>query len=141
MAEGLQAFWGGFADMDQTCGTIGAMYHEEGYLLDTHTAVAYKVYQDYRAQTGDSTPAVIAATASAYKFSDSVADAIGIGKGTDGFDSVRKLQAETGVPVPSGLAGLEDKPVRHKQVVDADDMLVAIADTEGLNALADLARG
>ena len=51
--------------MDATCRTIGEMYREHGYLMDTHTAVAYKVYEDYKAVTGDSTPTVIASTASA----------------------------------------------------------------------------
>lgn len=122
MKAAMADFVGGFADMEATGETIGRMYHEHGYLLDTHTAVAYKVYEDYRSATGDDTPALIAATASPYKFADSVAEAIGIGKGADGFDSVRKLARETGVPVPKALEGLEQKPVRHKAVVDAAAM-------------------
>ena len=50
------------------------MYEKYGYLIDTHTAVAYKVYEDYRNATGDETPTVIASTASAYKFAVSVAE-------------------------------------------------------------------
>ena len=51
------------------------MYEENRYLMDTHTAVGYKVYQDY-GTTGDKTTTVIASTASAYKFADSVASAV-----------------------------------------------------------------
>ena len=52
-------------------------YKDNGYLMDTHTAVAYKVYEDYRKTTGDETPTIIASTASAYKFAESVAKSIG----------------------------------------------------------------
>lgn len=67
------------------------MYRENGYLIDTHTAVAYKVYEDYVEETGDETPAIIASTASAYKFADSVAHSIGLGEESDGFAYVRAL--------------------------------------------------
>jgi threonine synthase len=70
---GLEAFVGGTASVDETNETIGKMYDEHGYLIDTHTAVAYKVYQDYVKETGDETPTLIASTASAYKFADSAA--------------------------------------------------------------------
>jgi len=122
MRLGMASFFGGFADMEATGETIGNMYKEHGYLMDTHTAVAYRVYQDYREQTGDTMPTLIAATASAYKFADSVADAIGIGRGDDGFASVQAIAAATGVPIPSGLLGLEDKPILHNNVVKAIHM-------------------
>jgi threonine synthase len=122
MRLGMASFFGGFADMKETNETIGKMYREHNYLLDTHTAVAYRVYQDYREQTGDTMPTLIASTASAYKFADSVADAIGIGRGDDGFASVQAIAAATGVPIPSGLLGLEDKPILHNNVVKAIHM-------------------
>ena len=122
MRLGMASFYGGFADMKTTGETIGQMYHKNGYLMDTHTAVAYRVYQDYREQTGDTMPTLIASTASAYKFADSVADAIGIGRGEDGFESVRAIAEETGVPIPTGLQGLSDKPILHNNVVKAIHM-------------------
>ena len=126
MKKALAPFYGGFADMKDTNETIGRMYNQNGYLMDTHTAVAYKVYENYLAETGDHTPALIASTASAYKFADSVADAIGIGKGKDGFASVDAIQKATKVPVPSGLLGLQNKPIRHKEVVEVDQMAAAV---------------
>ena len=36
------------------------------------------------------------------------------------------LAKETGVPVPYGLAGLDQKPVRHTDVVDAAAMSEAV---------------
>ena len=89
--------------------------------MDTHTAVAYKVYEDYRKESGDETPTVIASTASAYKFAESVASAIGIGPCADGFAYVAALAKET-----DGLAGLDQKPVRHTGVVDAAAMPEAV---------------
>ena len=103
--EGLKDFYGGFATVEDTNETIGKMYRENGYLIDTHTAVAYKVYEDYVEETGDETPAIIASTASAYKFADSVAHSIGLGEESDGFAYVRALEKETGVRVPEGSEG------------------------------------
>lgn len=118
----LSDFYGGFADVAATCDTIGRMYREHGYLLDTHTAVACKVYEDYRAATGDHTPTIIASTASAYKFAESVAKSIGLGEEENGFRYVEALAAETGVRVPKGLADLDKKEVRHTGIIDIDQM-------------------
>ena len=123
---GLGDFYGGYCTQEETLATIGRMWRENHYLMDTHTAVAYKVYEDYRKESGDETPTVIASTASAYKFAESVASAIGIGPCTDGFAYVAALAKETDVPVPYGLAGLDQKPVRHTGVVDAAAMPEAV---------------
>ena len=135
--EGLQDFYGGFCDEEQTAAAIAALWNEDRYLVDTHTAVAYKVYEDYVAETGDKTPAVIASTASAYKFAPNVAQALGIGAGKvktmlglegepSGFDYVKALEKYTGVKVPYGLKDLENKPVRHETVCDKDEMAAAV---------------
>ena len=123
---GLGDFYGGYCTQEETLATIGRMWRENHYLMDTHTAVAYKVYEDYRKESGDETPTVIASTASAYKFAESVASAIGIGPCADGFAYVAALAKETDVPVPYGLAGLDQKPVRHTGVVDAAAMPEAV---------------
>ena len=120
--EGLSCFSGGFCDVEQTNAAITKMLKEENYLIDTHTAVAYKVYEDYRNETGDDTPTMIASTASAYKFADSVLEALGLEKAENGFKAVEKLAELTGVAVPKGLAGLEDAPVLHDEVIDKEGM-------------------
>ena len=127
--EGLAAFYGGFASVDETNATIGKMYEEHGYLMDTHTAVAYKVYQDYVAETGDKTPTLIASTASAYKFADSVAKSIGLGEETNGFEYVKSLADKTGVRIPAGLKDLENKPVRHTGVIEVPEMAKAVEES------------
>lgn len=124
--EGLAAFYGGFATVEETNEAIGKMYREKGYLMDTHTAVAYKVYQDYVAETGDETPSLIASTASAYKFADSVARSIGLSEEADGFAYVKALSDETGVRVPGALRDLDKKPVRHDSVIGVAEMAKAV---------------
>lgn len=120
--EGLKDFYAGFASVDETNETIGSMYEEYGYLIDTHTAVAYKVYNEYVKETGDNTKTIIASTASAYKFADSVAKSIGLGEEKDGFAYVRALNEKTGVRIPRGLNDLENKEIRHTGVLDIDQM-------------------
>lgn len=125
----LDIFYGGYADGKRSAEAIGDMYRKYNYLMDTHTAVAYRVYEDYLAYTGDPTPTLIASTASAYKFAESVSDAIGIGRGEDGFSSIEKLYGATGVRVPSGLKGLDEKEIRHQGVVKVADMPSAVKDS------------
>lgn len=120
--EGLSEFYGGYADVAATNEAVGTMYRQHHYLMDTHTAVAYKVYEDYREKTGDTTPTVIASTASAYKFAESVAKSIGMGEEENGFRYVEALAAETGVRVPKGLKDLDKKEIRHTGVIDVDQM-------------------
>ena len=124
--HGLKDFYGGFCCQAETLAEIGKMWREQHYLMDTHTAVGYKVYEDYRKETGDKTPTVIASTASAYKFAESVAAAIGIGPCADGFAYVAALEQATGVPVPYGLAGLDKKLIRHTGIVDVSAMPDAV---------------
>ena len=126
---GLADFYGGCASESETRQAIGQMYRENGYLMDTHTAVGYKVYLDYREATGDNTPTVIAATASAYKFADCVASAIGLPVEVDGFAYIRALNKTTGVRVPAGLKGLEKKKIRHKEVLEKDRIAEAVTDS------------
>jgi threonine synthase len=126
---GLADFYGGYADVAQTNETISQMYAQHGYLMDTHTAVAYKVYEDYRKATGDTTPTVIASTASAYKFAESVAKSIGLGEEENGFRYVEALAAKTGVRVPKGLKDLDKKEVRHTGVINIEEMMNVVEES------------
>lgn len=124
--DGLSGFWASYANVKETNATIGQMYHENGYLMDTHTAVAYKVYEDYRQATGDTSVAIIASTASAYKFADSVTDSIGLDPMKDSFANVRLLHDKTGVKIPAGLKDLETKKIRHRGVLNIEEMQTAV---------------
>ena len=123
---GMSCFYGGFANMGETDNAIGDMYANSKYLMDTHTAVAYKVYEDYRRETGDERPSLIASTASPFKFSGSVAKAIGLGLCDDEFAYLENLSTETGLKVPAGLSNLDKKEVRHKSVIGINEMPAAV---------------
>lgn len=117
-------FFGGFCDDNQTQATINKLFVENNYLCDTHTAVAVNVYEQYVEKTGDATPAVIASTASPYKFSKSVLEAVApnIELPETEFDMVDKLYEITKMPVPAPLSGLKDKTARFADVVKSEEM-------------------
>jgi len=123
---GMRDFCGGFATVEETNEAIADMYRKNGYLIDTHTAVAYKVYKDYVKETGDNTPSLIVSTASAYKFADSVAHSIGLGEEANGFEYIKAIGVETGVRIPGALRDLDKKPVRHKGVITIEQMPQAV---------------
>ena len=124
MLETLRAsFDAGSCDEAQTTAAIHRTYHERGYLADTHTACALYVLDDWRARTGDSTPCVVVATASPFKFAADVLQAVtGRRAPVDEFAALAALEAETGLPCPAPLAGLEEKPVRFTEVCEKDKM-------------------
>ena len=128
MKEKLSLFSAGSADMEETDAAIGEMYKDHNYLMDTHTAVAYHVYEQYRKQTGDQTPTLIASTASPYKFADSVAESIGLPKSENSFRCIDEVEKETGVPIPASFRGLESRPILHDHVIKISEMKDAVAD-------------
>lgn len=129
LLERLQSdFVAGCADDAQTADTIRAVFEESGYLCDTHTAVAVKVYRDYIAKTGDEAPTVIASTASPFKFAGSVLPAIGRSAQGDDFALLHTLAQAADLEIPSSLAALENKTERFTTVVDPMQMKDAIAD-------------
>lgn len=115
-------FYAGCCDDVQTKACIKEIYDKYSYTCDTHTAVAVKVYEDYKAATGDETKTIIASTASPYKFSGSVLDAIGVDTNTDEFGLVDKLAETSKIPVPASLAALKDKDIRFKKIIDKTEM-------------------
>lgn len=123
LAEIKALFAAGCCDDTQTKETIAKVFKEKGYLCDTHTAVAVKVYYDYKEKTGDSTPAVIASTASPFKFSAAVLEAVAGGtEGLDEFEMVERLAEVTGKACPEQLANLRDKAVRFDGCCSKNEM-------------------
>ena len=119
----LQAeFSCGCCNDEQTEETIGRVWREYGYLMDTHTAVAWHVADEYACESGSEAPLVVLSTASPYKFPAAVLHAIGGDASGDEFGLMQRLHDATGVPVPRALAQLADKPVLHRDCVDRDRM-------------------
>ena len=110
------------------------MFETENYLIDPHTAVAVNVYQQYLQETGDlETPAIIASTASPYKFAASVLEALTGEKGQGSeFDKVAELSALTGTQIPQPIADLQQKPLRFAQVCNIAGMEMAVLGTLGI---------
>ena len=105
-------FWGGFCDEAGTAAAIAKYYKEDGYLIDTHTAVAASVMEQYRQATGDETVTVFVSTASPYKFCDHVLRAIGETPAGDGVELLDQLHEVTGTAIPRRLAALKGKARR-----------------------------
>lgn len=116
-------FAGGFCNDIQTREKIGHAWRDHRYLIDTHTAVAYHVLDDYRSETGDATPTVVVSTASPFKFCDQVLR--GIGGTADAFGPalIRRLSCETQIDAPAPLTGLDARPARFSGCVDKAQML------------------
>ena len=112
----------GFCTDAQGAETIGKLFREKHYLLDTHTAVAYTVLNAYRAASGDRTPTVIESTASPFKFCASVLDALGVTQHRPGTQILAQLTEVTGRPAPGPLAALAGKAVRFDEVAGRADM-------------------
>ena len=119
-------FYGGYCSEEDTAATIARLYRKHGYLIDTHTAVAAKVLEDYRRESRDETPSIFVSTASPYKFCDSVLSAIGETPVENSLDRIGQLQSVTGAAVPERLAALRGKAVRFTDVTEKAGMDAAV---------------
>lgn len=120
-------FSAGFCSDGETRAEIADMF-AKGYLMDPHTAVAWKVLRGYRAATGDTTPSVVVSTASPFKFCDSVLAALGEDTGAPGTELIGRLAERTGVPAPKPLATLAGRAVRFDGCIDRSDMERLVGD-------------
>lgn len=116
-------FWAGCCGDAATKGAIRQIWNEHHYLVDTHTAVAWNVAQQYKALTGSQRPVVILSTASPYKFPAAVLSALGKEIQGDEFAIMEQLHELTGVPIPKNLHGLREKPIHHDTVLGKDQLL------------------
>ena len=127
MMAKLGDFYGNYATEQEAAEEIALVYRKAGYVLDTHTAVASRVYRKYREETGDGTKTVIASTASPYKFTRSVMDAIEPGhEDCTDFELVDRLSALSGVKVPRAIEEIRTAPVLHDTVVETEGMKEAV---------------
>ena len=123
MREKLSDFYGNFASEEEDAATIKKLYEDTGYVIDTHTAVAAAVYDKYKSETMDDTKTVIASTASPFKFTRSVLNAIDKKYDSMGdFELVDELSRLSNVAVPAAIEEIRTAPVLHNTVCDADKM-------------------
>lgn len=127
MRKKMADFAGGFALEEENKSTIKDLFDRTGYLIDTHTGVASAVYHNYKETTGDNTKTVIASTASPYKFSRNVLEAIeGKQETEDEFQIIDHLAGVSGIAIPQAVEEIRTAPVRHNTECDADQMKEAV---------------
>ncbi len=123
MKKELSDFYGNYATEAETATEIKRLYQDCGYVLDTHTSVASAVYQKYVKETGDNTKTVIASTASPFKFTRSVMNAIDAKYDAMGdFELVDELSKLANVKVPQAIEEIRTAPVVHDVQCDVDKM-------------------
>ncbi len=115
-------FYGGCVFKEDVLKTIKETFEKYGYLLDTHTAVAYKTMEDYKKETKDKTATIVLSTASPYKFTRSVYQALYGEAEEDEFTLMEKLFKNTKVEIPENLKNLQTKEIRHSHVCKVDEM-------------------
>lgn len=134
MKAQLQDFCGYYATEEEAAEVIAKTYEDTGYVMDTHTAVAACAYKKYADESGDGTKTIIASTASPYKFTRSVMEAIDAEKYdcmTD-FELIDELKKISGVDVPKAIEEIRTAPVRHRTVCEVRDMKKTVKDFLGV---------
>ncbi len=122
MLAKIQAEFGaGFCDDQQTAATIRKVWEEYGYLMDTHTAVAWAVSEDYKKTAEE--PVIVLSTASPFKFPYAVLSALGETPAENEFDCLTQLAEVSGLPIPKNLAGLKDAKVLHNTVIEKEQLI------------------
>lgn len=118
-------FWADWVSDSQTMETIKETHETYGYVVDPHTAVAWRVHDRYKQQTEDKLPGIIVSTASPFKFNSSVLQSIQDAADLSEQNEISLLQAVSrvsGLKVPKALAELEHAPIRHRTVCAKEEM-------------------
>lgn len=129
LTEIKATFWADWATEEEALASIRTVWEQHHYLLDPHTAVAWKAASVYASETRDGFPVVVLSTASPFKFADSVLKALGekeILTESDPLSLLTRLSTLTGWPIPVGLAGLNAKTIRHRSKCRVDTMPEAV---------------
>ncbi len=127
-------FYAGCCDDVKTKETIHSTYKDYGYLADTHTSVALNVCDAYIENTGDTTPVIVASTASPFKFSKAVLSAVeeNAKDYDDEFSTVDALEKISSLKAPEQLAELKGKTVRFTKVTSKENMADVVFDMLGI---------
>ena len=127
-----ELFFAAWIDELETVDTIGRVHNDFEYLIDPHTAVAWRAAEKYRLLSGDDSYIVVLSTASPFKFCKTVLEGIGKSAGlneNDPFEAAHRLAEETESTVPAQVTALESMPILHKDVIAAEEMAQYIKKT------------
>lgn len=122
-------FVGGFSDDKGTIRTIRKIYDRCDHVVDPHTAIGFNVYERYALRSGDETKTIFIATASPFKFVETVSDALfgsGYARGRGYQTLILEIAKESGMTVPPGLLGLDQKPVCHETLISRVEMKAVV---------------
>ncbi len=108
-----ESFACGCADDTQGAQQIRDRFEHDGYLCDTHTAVAFCVAEACRSAA----PMVVLSTASPFKFPRDVLHALGSEAPESDFEAMRMLTEKTGCAAPAALSCLREMPVRFTEII------------------------
>ena len=123
MRAQLADFYGNYTSEEETAKTIKKLYEDTGYIIDTHTAVAASVYEKYKKETKDDNVTVIASTASPFKFTRSVMNAIDPKYDSMGdFELVDELSKIGNVKVPNAIEEIRNAEIRHNNLCEVAGM-------------------
>ncbi|MGL5415732.1 MAG: threonine synthase [Clostridium sp.] len=123
MQKGLKEFFAGYSTTEEVYKEIKEVYVKEGYLMDTHTGVAYVVHKKYVEETLDNRKTLIVSTASPFKFPRSICNSLGIDvEFMDDFEVLKTLFEESKNEIPENLKKLEKMEVLHNTICEFKDM-------------------
>lgn len=114
-------FAGGYCDDAACAQSMREFYEQSGYVMDPHTAIAYKVMKDYEKEDSMH-KCVLLSTASPYKFAPAVYEALFNETIQDEFACMEMLQQKSGSAMPKPLAELAKMDILHSHLIDKDDM-------------------
>lgn len=129
MKAKMTDFVGGYASEEETAQMIKKLYDKTGYVIDTHTAVAASVYEKYKTSTGDQKKTVIASTASPYKFTRSVMEALNYDCASkDDFELADALSQMSNTDLPKAVEEIRNAAILHNKICDKDKMMDMVED-------------
>lgn len=133
MRQKLADFVGGYAKEKETQAAIKRVHENADYVIDTHTAVAASVFYNYKAASGDATKTLIASTASPYKFTRSVMEALEVEtESKTDFELIDQLSEISKTKIPQAIEEIRTAPVLHKMICDKTKMQDMVEDILGV---------
>ena len=123
LAEIRSIFTGVCASDSEGAAAIRSVFESEHYLMDTHTSIAWACME--KLQNGgysSDRASVVLSTASPYKFSRAVLEALGEDPSDSDEANMNRVHEVTGAVIPDGLAGIFSREVRCKDVIEISDM-------------------
>ena len=129
--EMQKVFTGIYASDEEGAAAIKGVFDADHYLMDTHTSIAWACMEKFKSGDAPSftvpfgsgaKATVVLSTASPYKFSAAVLEALGEELTGSDEGNMNKVKEITGAPVPAGLAGIFSRPVLHNDVIEASEM-------------------